>query len=110
MNNKALGKRIQKYRLEKDLTAEKMAEDIEMSTSMIREIERGNKLPSLPTFVKIANYLKVSADELLCDSVDCGTYISSGEIKDELAGLSADDVSMIKTVVSAMIEEIKGKK
>lgn len=110
MNIKALGKKIQKCRLEKGVTAEKMAEDIEMSTSMIREIERGNKLPSLPTFVKIANYLNVSADELLCDSIDCGIHISDKEIKNEFEGLSADNVSMIKTVVSAMVKQIKGKR
>ncbi len=107
MNGKTLGKKIQKYRLEKNLTAEKMAEDIEMSTSMIREIERGNKLPSLPTFIKIANFLDVSADELLCDSINRGTYISTREIENELNGLSADNVSMIRAVVSVMVEKMK---
>ena len=110
MNIKALGKKIQKFRLERNITAEKMAEDIEMSTSMIREIERGNKLPSLTSFVKIANYLNVSADELLCDSIDCVTHISEKEIKNELEGLSAENVSMIKAVVSAIVNEIKGRR
>lgn len=107
MNGKTLGKKIQKYRFEKNLTAEKMAEEIEMSTSMIREIERGNKLPSLPTFVKIANFLEVSADELLCDSVNCGTYISIREIENSLNDLSADNVSMIQAVVAVMVEKMK---
>jgi transcriptional regulator with XRE-family HTH domain len=110
MNSKALGKKIQKYRTELNLTAEKFAEEIDMSVSMIREIERGNKLPSLPTFVKIANRLNVSANDLLSDSINCATHISNAEIADELKGLSASDVSMIKAVVLTISNELRGKK
>lgn len=107
MNKKLLGKRIQKYRIENGLTAEQFSEQIDLSVSMIREIERGNRLPSLGSLVKIANSLKVSADELLCDSVDKSSYIVNNEILSDLKDLSACDASLVKSVMSTMVNELK---
>ena len=103
MNKKLLGKRIQKYRVESGRTAEQFAEQIDLSTSMIREIERGNRLPSLGTLVKIANELNVSTDELLCDSVNKSSYIVSSEISQNLESLNAEDTSLVKNVIETLV-------
>lgn len=103
MDKKLLGKRIQKYRVESGLTAEQFAEQINLSTSMIREIERGNRLPSLGTLVKIANELNVSTDELLCDSVNKSSYIVNNEISENLKDLNAEDMSLVKSVIATLV-------
>ena len=64
LDSKLLGKRIQKYRRIKKWSAEKFAEIIDVSVPYIRELERGAKTPSMKMFVKIANELNVTADEL----------------------------------------------
>ena len=56
--------------VERHITAEAFAESVNISISFLREIERGNKKPALDNFIKIANELGVSADELLSDSID----------------------------------------
>ena len=68
-----LGTRIKENRQLKHITAEKFAADVGISLPFLWEVERGNKKPSLPTFVKMANVLGVSTDDLLCDSLDGGT-------------------------------------
>lgn len=107
MDNRALGKRIQKYRNEKNLTAEKLAEIVGLSTSMIREIERGNKLPSLPSLVCIANALNVSSDELLCESITKSTYVIDREIQCSLKNLSKEDLSFINSIIDCVTIELQ---
>ena len=48
---------------------EELAELAELSVNYISAIERGVKCPSLDAFVRIANALEVSSDELLRDSL-----------------------------------------
>ena len=66
---KSLGSRVKDARTSKGYTQERLAECIDLSTTHISNIENGNAIPSLKTFVDIANALSVSADPLLCDSL-----------------------------------------
>ena len=65
MNYELLGKHIRKQRKEKKYTLEQLAEKLDVSTTFIGQIERAKGIPSLETFVKIANVLEVSTDSLL---------------------------------------------
>ena len=70
MDLKLMGKRIKAARESAGLTQEQLAESIGVSTIHISTIERGAKPPKLETFIKIANVLKVSSDQLLQDCLD----------------------------------------
>lgn len=65
-----LGKRIKAAREHIGLTQEQLSELVGLSPMHMSVIERGVKPPKLDTFVRIANALGVSADQLLQDSVD----------------------------------------
>ncbi len=65
MNYELLGKNIRKHRKDKKYTLEQLAEKLDVSTTFIGQIERAKGVPSLETFVKIANILEISADSLL---------------------------------------------
>lgn len=69
MDYTALGKRIREERLKLNLTQEKLAEDVELSTAYIGQIERGERSLTLDKLVLIANRLGVTVDYLLSDSV-----------------------------------------
>lgn len=60
-----IGRRIKKYRKEAEYTQETFAEKVELSTSFIAGIEKGKKLPSILSLIKMAEVLDVSADVLL---------------------------------------------
>ena len=73
MNLKAIGSRIKTAREKKGLTQEALSEIVDLSPMHMSVIERGVKPTRLDTFIRIANALEVSADELLQDVVDHST-------------------------------------
>ena len=103
LNGSELGKRIKQLRKEKHITAEAFAEMADISISFLREIERGSKKPALDNFVKIANVLNVSADNLLCDSIDTAKPAILNRITEKMQNLSKSQIDMVETVFEAMI-------
>ena len=69
MNYTDLGRRIREERQKLNLTQEKLAEAINVSTAYIGQIERGRRCPTLDTLICIANTLGVSIDYLLRESL-----------------------------------------
>lgn len=61
----SVGERCRAARQRLGLTQEDVAERVSLATEVYGRLERGNNLPSLPTFRRICVVLKVSADELL---------------------------------------------
>ncbi len=66
----AIGIRIRRYRKEKGMTQQLLAELSHQEPSNISHIERGATKLSLPTLVNIANALSVTVDDILCDSIE----------------------------------------
>ncbi len=57
MELESIGKNIRKFRLARKLRQEELAEQAGLSTNYIGMIERGEKVPSLESFITIANVL-----------------------------------------------------
>lgn len=106
LDSKLLGKRIQRYRRMKSWSAERFAEEIDVSVPYIRELERGAKTPSMKMFVEIANKLDVTADELLCDSVDKDRSMVSNDISNKIRNCPRDKIKLINILVDAVIEKM----
>lgn len=97
-----MGKRIKQARRARHITAKAFAEQVKISVSFLREIERGSKKPNISKFVEMANKLGVSADELLRDSVDASQPLVLQGIAQELEGLPTEQVTFIEKMVKAM--------
>ncbi len=69
INKKQLGKKIKFAREEHNYTQYQLACLIGVSSNFFGDVERGNKLPSLETLVRLSNALKISMDFLLSDSL-----------------------------------------
>lgn len=67
MDMKTIGSNIRKYRMERGMKQERLAELTNLSPNYIGMLERTDKIPSLSTFIRIINALEVSADMVLCD-------------------------------------------
>ena len=67
MDLKTVGQNIKKYRIEKGIKQEALAEMADLTPNYIGMLERGDKTPSLNTLVNIANALGITSDMLLCD-------------------------------------------
>jgi len=59
-----LGRKIQKIRQEKDLTQEKLAEKVGVSTTWIGYIETGYRRPNLKMIYKIARALGINVKDI----------------------------------------------
>ena len=109
MNLKTIGKRIKKYRTQSKLRQEQLAEKTGLSTNYIGMIERGEKVPALETFLKIANALQVSADMLLADVLYSTYTVKDSLLAEKLDKLEADDRKKIYDVIDTMIKHSTSK-
>lgn len=65
----ALGQRIRYFRVKKHLTQEQLAERAEVSASFMGHIERGTRVASLDTLMKLCAALEVTPNDLLGDDL-----------------------------------------
>lgn len=60
-----LGENIKKLRDERKLTQEQLADALKTSQTIVKDWERGLKVPSLALAVSIAEFFHVKVDDLL---------------------------------------------
>lgn len=99
-----IGRNIRKYRTQKKLRQDQLAEKTELSTNYIGMVERGEKIPALETFLKIANALEVSADMLLADVLYSSYAVKDSLLAEKLDKLNSDDREKIYDVINTMIK------
>ena len=102
-----IGKNIRKYRLARKLRQEDLAEATGLSSNYIGMVERGDKIPSLESFIAILNTLEVSADMVLCDVVKAGYTVKNSLLDDKLKKLSDEDKERIYAVVDTLVAHSK---
>lgn len=99
-----IGKNIRKFREIKKLRQEDLAEKTDLTTNYIGMIERGEKIPSLETFINILNSLGVSADMVLSDVLDNGYTVKDSLLNEKLV---PEDRNRIYEVIDTMMKHSK---
>lgn len=102
-----IGKNIRKFREIKKLRQEDLAEKTDLTTNYIGMIERGEKIPSLETFINILNSLGVSADMVLSDVLDNGYTVKDSLLNEKLEKLVPEDRNRIYEVIDTMKKHSK---
>jgi len=105
MNERMIGKRIQKYREAAGLSQEQLAEIIGVSTNFISCIERGARQPSLDNFIKILNALKISSDLILADVLENPQKEQTSTYLGRIEELPPKDRQRILAVLETMLSE-----
>lgn len=98
----SIGRRVRRERKKQNLTQQALAELSRQSTTNISHIERGKTKLSLPTLISIANALAVSADKLLCESVEETKYVLSDELAQLLSDCSTKEMRAIINIIQAI--------
>lgn len=62
---KAFGRRVRELRLKQGLTQESLAEAAGVHTTFISNVERGYRVPSVPTLLRLAGGLGVEPGKLV---------------------------------------------
>lgn len=99
-----IGRNIRKYRLEKKLRQEDLAERANLSINYVGAIERGEKIPSLESLITIINALGVSADMILADVINTGYEIKTSMLSEKLSKLSKDDKNMAYDMIDVLLK------
>lgn len=107
MKPDTIGKNIRKFREIKKLRQEDLAEKTDLTTNYIGMIERGEKIPSLETFINILNSLGVSADMVLSDVLDNGYTVKDSLLNEKLEKLVPEDRNRIYEVIDTMMKHSK---
>lgn len=102
-----IGKNIRKFREIKKLRQEDLAEKTDLTTNYIGMIERGEKIPSLETFINILNSLGVSADMVLSDVLDNGYTVKDSLLNEKPEKLVPEDRNRIYEVIDTMMKHSK---
>ncbi|HBG0928531.1 TPA: helix-turn-helix transcriptional regulator [Clostridioides difficile] len=98
---KAIGKRIKIARINQNMTQETVADKIGVTPQHVSNIETGNSSVSLTTLVAIANLLKVSADELLCDTILMSKPVFEKEAKELFSDCNEYEIRVLVDVMKA---------
>ena len=100
----SIGKNIREQRMLKHMRQEDLAEKIDVSVNYIGMIERGVKVPSLKTFVLIANALGVSADILLIGVIDKSFEVKNTLLSEKIGQCSIAEQTQVYNIIEAFLK------
>ena len=99
LDYESIGKRIKRYRMDKKLSQEALAEQLNTIHKHISNIETGVRGPSLEMLIMIANALDVSADDLLTDNLKHSSSPVNTELHDLLLDCNNDEKDILIKLV-----------
>lgn len=107
MDCKSIGKKLRSYRAKCGWSLKECSEKIGISTRYLADIERGDKVPKLETFVLILNTLTASADDVLQDSLVVGYEAKSNDIIRKLNALDVTKKKQALDIFDSVISSLK---
>ena len=107
MNSASIGKRIRTCREQKGWTQQAFAEKVGISIAYTGMIERGEKIPKLETFIRIANVLEVSADLLLADVIKAQPFSDTSARAEVVNSLSKESRERVYDVIDTLLRHEK---
>ena len=107
MNCKSKGKKLKSYRAKCGWSLKECSERIGISTRYLADIERGDKVPKLETFLLILNTLNASADDVLQDSLVVGYEAKSNDMIRKLNALDVTKRKQALEIFDSVISSLK---
>ena len=100
----SIGRRIQKYRTEKNLTQEFLAERTGISQKHLSRIEQGYHSPRFELIISISDALNISTDALAKDVGEDDTGVFLSGLAPYIEKMSANRREYIKECIRLMSE------
>lgn len=107
MDYKEIGMRIRAERQRRNISQEKLAELSDISVTHMSHIETGSTIPSMKTFVLIANALGTSSDMLLSGEVDGAMPTLAKELADAVEDCTPQELRVITDTAKALKESLR---
>lgn len=105
VDTQKIGLRIRIARKEREWRQDDLAEHIGKSTTYVGMIERGERMPTLDTFVDIITELGITADQVLCDVVSYGYQTRLYQYEERIRDLDHKDRQKLFDIMDAYLDE-----
>lgn len=102
---KLIGRRVARYRRERQLTQERLAERLEVSTVYISHIENSRSIPSLETVMKLCQALEVTPDMLLLGSSRTQPDYQTDEFVQKFAACSPKERKLVNGFIDLLLSQ-----
>ena len=106
LDKNTIGKKLREARLEKGYTQQALVERAGIGSMYLSEIERGLKMPSLSSFVRIIEALEVSADYVLRDELSAGQEYIYDELTQKLKELTPKQRKCAVEILDAYLRNL----
>jgi len=106
MEKAPLGQRLRQARLDKGYTQQELAQKAGMGNVYLGEIERGVKMPSLNSFIKLIDALEISADYILRHELPSGQAYIYDELTEKLRGLTPRQRKTVADIIDAYLQNL----
>lgn len=110
MDKIAFGRKLFYARKAKNMTTNQLAEQLGLSGSYLRQIECGNRKPSVDLLIQLCNELDISPEFLLMENLEKNTPPKLIQVEAKLRKLSDTELRMCDYFVEAMQKEKENKK
>lgn len=104
MDLTSIGRNLRRFRTDKKMMQETLAEKAGLSSNYIGMLERGEKIPSLTSLIRLANALGVTADMLLCDVLTETYEIKPSLRMERISALPPEEQERIFAVIDTLIQ------
>ena len=94
-----LGKNLKKARKKLKYTQEYVAEGVDISIDLLRNIENGRNIGSVPTLLNLCNFLKISPNTLFAELLDFKEDTLDTTLINEFKKFSKKDRDILKNVI-----------
>ena len=96
---KVLGKKIKQSRLSKKYTQEYVAESIDISIDLLRNIENGRNIGSVPTLLNLCNFLNISPNFLFSELLTFKEDTLDTKLSYYMDKLSSENKQLLKEII-----------
>lgn len=106
MEKEDLGSKLRLARREKGYTQHDLAQMADIGEMYLGEIERGIKMPSMKSFIKIIEALDLSADYILRDELTAGKDYVYDELTQKLKALTPKQRKTAADILGAYLDNL----
>ena len=94
-----LGEKLKKARKKLKYTQEYVAENVDISIDLLRNIENGRNIGSVPTLLNLCNFLKISPNTLFGELLDFKEDTFDSTLLEQIKSISKKDKEILKSII-----------
>ena len=94
-----LGEKLKKARKKLKYTQEYVAENVDISIDLLRNIENGRNIGSVTTLLNLCNFLKISPNTLFSELLDFKEDTLDSTLLEQIKSISKKDKKTLKNII-----------